>query len=196
MKDILDIIHKTIYQFFDVCGDDEEVPVSDKDKLLLEVNKAICNNLKALEQEPCEDAINRIDTRIIHTDGLEEGIRCAMCTNSMANDRGCDGGCAVNESMYKRVLDVIKKNILEQYSCEDCISRRAVLDLVNSDWKYEGLEMDVVSLPSVQPEPKKGYISIADVMSVFDDFMCGEVDEDGTETFLEMLKDKAESEEE
>ena len=52
MKEILDVIHKTIYQFFDVCGDDEEVPISDKDKLLLEVNKAICNNLKALEQEP------------------------------------------------------------------------------------------------------------------------------------------------
>lgn len=43
---ILDIIHKTIYQFFDVCGDDEETPMSDKDKLLLEVNKAICNNIK------------------------------------------------------------------------------------------------------------------------------------------------------
>jgi len=52
MKEILDIIHKTIYQFFDVCEDDKEVPMSDKDKLLLEVNKAICNNLKALEQEP------------------------------------------------------------------------------------------------------------------------------------------------
>ena len=52
MKEILDVIHKTIYQFFDVCGDDEEVPMSDKDELLLEVNKAICNNLKALEQEP------------------------------------------------------------------------------------------------------------------------------------------------
>ena len=52
MKEILNIIHKTIYQFFDVCEDDEEVPMSDKDKLLLEVNKAICKNLKALEQEP------------------------------------------------------------------------------------------------------------------------------------------------
>lgn len=47
MKEILNIIHKTIYQFFDACEDDEEVPMSDKDKLLLEVNKAICNNLKA-----------------------------------------------------------------------------------------------------------------------------------------------------
>jgi len=49
MKEILDVIHKTIYQFFDICEDDEEVPMSDKDKLLLEVNKAICNNLKTLE---------------------------------------------------------------------------------------------------------------------------------------------------
>jgi len=54
MKEILDVIHKTIYQFFDVCGDDEEVPMSDKDKLLLEVNKAICNNLKALQQDEGE----------------------------------------------------------------------------------------------------------------------------------------------
>jgi len=43
-------------------------------------------------------------------------------------------------------------------------------------------------------ELKMGYISIDDVMSVFDDFMCGDVDEDGMDTFLEMLKDKAESE--
>ena len=55
MKEVLNVIHNTIYQFIDVCSDDEEVPMSDKDKLLLEVNKAICNNLKALEQQPCED---------------------------------------------------------------------------------------------------------------------------------------------
>lgn len=58
MNEILDVIHKTIYQFFDVCDDDEEVPMSDKDKLLLEVNKAICNNLKALEQSS-GDAVSR-----------------------------------------------------------------------------------------------------------------------------------------
>ena len=57
MKEILDIIHKTIYQFFDVCEDD--VPMSDKDKLLLKVNKAICNNLKALEHELCGDCISK-----------------------------------------------------------------------------------------------------------------------------------------
>ena len=43
-------------------------------------------------------------------------------------------------------------------------------------------------------KPRTSYISIDDVMSVFDDFMCGDADEDSTETFLKMLKDKAESE--
>ena len=57
MKEILDVVHKTIYQFFDVCGDNEEVPMSDKNKVLLEVNKAICDNLKALEQESILDKI-------------------------------------------------------------------------------------------------------------------------------------------
>lgn len=50
------------------------------------------------------------------------------------------------------------------------------------------------AIKALEQEPKTGYISIDDVMSVFDDFMCGEVDEDGMNTFLEMLKDKAESE--
>lgn len=49
-------------------------------------------------------------------------------------------------------------------------------------------------LKALEQEPKTGYLSIDDVMSVFDDFMCGEVDEEGTETFLEMLKDNSESE--
>jgi hypothetical protein len=47
------------------------------------------------------------------------------------------------------------------------------------------------TVEEMKQESKTGYISIDDVMSVFDDFMCGEVDENGTETFLEMLKDKA-----
>lgn len=41
--------------------------------------------------------------------GLDEAVRCAMCTNVMANDRGCDGGCVVNEGMYKSVMSAIGK---------------------------------------------------------------------------------------
>ena len=70
MKEILDIIHKTIYQFFDAC--DEEVPMSDKDKLLLEVNKAICNNLKALEQRwiPVSERLPEYGVAVLTYDGI------------------------------------------------------------------------------------------------------------------------------
>ena len=55
----------------------------------------------------------------------------------------------------------------------------------------EKAKADFIALCAKQ-EPQTGHwIHIDDVMSVFDDFMCGEVDEEGTKTFLEMLKDKA-----
>lgn len=72
MSEILDVIHKTIYQFFDVCGDDEEVPMSDKDKLLLEVNKAICNNIKALEQDSESEQFAKWVAREIFDDDWDE----------------------------------------------------------------------------------------------------------------------------
>lgn len=55
------------------------------------------------------------DIITLDAQGLDEGIRCAMCTNSMANDRGCDGGCVVDTAMYERVLKVIKEcTVLER----------------------------------------------------------------------------------
>ena len=85
---------------------------------------------------------------------------------------------------------------------DDCISRQDVLSEIIRFSTEEGasvecqqLYCDVNNMPSVTPQkPRKGYISIDDVMSVFDDYMRGEVDAQDTETFLEMLKDKAESE--
>lgn len=101
-------------------------------------------------------------------------------------------------------------NALMAVPCEECISRQALLFKIEAvcfskrwckfraDNGSNGTRDYIINyikqMPSVQPKPKPGYISIADVMSVFDDFMCGDVDEEGTETFLEMLKDKAESE--
>ena len=49
------------------------------------------------------------DTISIHTNGLEEGIRCAVCTNQIKSDTGCDGGCCVDENLVKRICDVIHK---------------------------------------------------------------------------------------
>lgn len=55
---------------------------------------------------------------------------------------------------------------------------------------YDKMLKLIDSAPTVEPQ-KKGLLSIDDVMSVFDEFMCNEVDDDGTEIFLGMLKDKA-----
>ena len=81
----------------------------------------------------------------------------------------------ISENKVLEAIDNLKAN----FTCYDFVT----LDEVASHVK---------TIPSA--EPKTGYISIDDVMSVFDDFMCGEVDEEGTETFWEMLKDKAERE--
>ena len=51
---------------------------------------------------------------------------------------------------YSEVEEIVKA--LDQEPCEDAVSRQAVLDLVNSDWKHECLETDVASLPSVNPQ--------------------------------------------
>lgn len=120
-----------------------------------------------------------------------------------------------NSPVYHKDHEPYNKAIkaLEQQPCDDAVSRQAVLDIINERECHEeycgnhcegkcssvcitiALANKVADLPSVTPIRPKGYISIDDVMSVFDDFMCGEVDEDGTDTFLEMLKDRAESEE-
>lgn len=112
-------------------------------------------------------------------------------------------GHELDNEQKKLIIDKWQKELGIQ-PCEDCISRQAVLAM--SDYigepptysnPYTKLEevvrvKDIIALPPVQP--KTGYISIDNVMSVFDDFMCGEVDEDGIDTLLEMLKDKAEIE--
>ena len=97
------------------------------------------------------------------------------------NDLGVDWESykdADGNSLDDLILEVLKNNF-------DC----------GNTYGYKVADEIIELLPSVTPqEPRKGYLSIDDVMSVFDDFMCGDVDEEGTETFLEMLKDKAEIE--
>lgn len=104
MKEILDTIHKTIYQFFDVCDEDEECNISDKDKLLLEVNKAICTNLKALE--PKEPFINKpcVSEGVCHEDKMQvlEKIRAEIETEKNA---GCHTQYAGGLDFAMSVID-------------------------------------------------------------------------------------------
>ena len=125
---VIDIIHKTIYDFFDVCGDDEEVPISDKDKLLLKVNKAICNNIKALEQEP------NCPYYVIDEDGH------GLCKNHRLEQE--QSGDLISR---QAVQDYIAK-YLSQYLYNDVREAVEVID------EYIG------ELPSVNPqEPKTGH---------------------------------------
>jgi hypothetical protein len=112
-----------------------------------------------------------------------------------------------NEDIYKAIVKALEQELTTKNDLgDDCVRRKAVLNTLERMDKVLDEDRTVDSykellkecykvLPSVTPqEPKTGYISIDDVMSVFDDFMRGEVDEEGTETFLKMLKDKTESE--
>ena len=58
-----------------------------------------------------QEPTTKNDLTLIHTEGLDEEIRCTMCANSMKSDRGCDGGCVVNKDMYKKVMDAIERRI-------------------------------------------------------------------------------------
>ena len=55
-------------------------------------------------KEAIQDQDNKETAKL---NGLPEGIRCAMCTNPMRSESGCDGGCQFDEAMYKRVMSVI-----------------------------------------------------------------------------------------
>lgn len=44
----IDAIHGAIFDFFDICDDDEESPMTYKDEQLLEINKAISGRIKRL----------------------------------------------------------------------------------------------------------------------------------------------------
>ena len=93
------------------CGDTECIEARKNDCIeCADEHKQLAEWLKELkqfkEQEPCEDVM------AIHTQGLAEGIRCAMCNNSIKSDRGCDGGCIVDEDMYKKVVDTIRNHIV------------------------------------------------------------------------------------
>ena len=112
---------------------------------------------------------------------LIEGATVSDKEPTAKNDLGVDWESYKDvdgNSLDDLILEMLQKNF-------DC----------GNTYGYKVADEIIGLLPSVTPQKSKtGYLSIDDVMSVFDDFMCGDVDEEGVETFWEMLKDKAESE--
>lgn len=123
-----------------------------------------------LEQEPCKNCCNGNQIE-----------KAKLCQKSYL---------AGMEHKQELILDKIRAEIEKQYKW--LMTKSPTIYMM--DIAFDAIRKAVRDeVSKEQQEPKTGYISIDDVMSVFDDFICGEVDEDGTETFLEMLKDKAEN---
>jgi len=71
----IDLIHKTIYGFFDIVDNESEEPISEKDRLLLEVNKVISNGIKDLSPAQPE----RKKGKWIKQNPLVDTEECSLC---------------------------------------------------------------------------------------------------------------------
>ena len=123
----------------------------------------------ALSQEPCKD-IEEI-AEVIKCDADAE-TKCKMISNiltakphyfkvSQEPTSEMVHVETLHQIMWERDIAIEQLHELgyewgqKIEPCDDAISRQAVLDIVNSDWKYEGLETDIASLPSVTQKSGK-----------------------------------------
>ena len=143
--------------------------------------QALSEGIQRLQQEPCEDAISRSH--------FDERVRLA---GGLANDE-------LSEDFKDGVLTVLEMLKNEQRVQPTAMIARVCIDTKDTKERLKKLLEDanlgIVSLDeriNITPFEKLGpWISIPDVMSVFDDFSKGDADEDERNTFFEMLKDKA-----
>lgn len=167
----IDVVHKIIYGFFDLVDDDSEEQISDKDKLLLEVNKAICNGIRGLvsaQPEPCEDAVNKIkNASFTGSDGLDYvETLVALDALKLAN-------CSSAQPVARDI------NVLSN----DLISRQSAIDALAKHEKSKGhnytLFVDIVSecaevirdLPSITPKAEQRWILCSERLPENDDFV-------------------------
>ena len=111
---------------------------------------------------------------------LNEAIEhCEEVANEMTSQGECEE-CAKDHRQLAEWLKELKK-LREQQTCEDCISRQAVLDQINLWSKDELLKFTnpfyylhkrINSLPSTAPQSKVGYWT--NIPSVFGNYECSE----------------------
>ena len=53
------------------------------------------------------NGVNGDDLELIHTNGLDMVIRCALCSNKMKSESGCDGGCVINKYDFENVMKAV-----------------------------------------------------------------------------------------
>ena len=64
----------------------------------------------------------------------------------MKSNKGCDGGCVVDEDMYKKVMDTIKNQMFSQSTSDDCVSRADLLSQINKSWGTIETKLDFVNI--------------------------------------------------
>ena len=85
--DAIATVHHSIFDFFDVVEDDKESPITEKDKMLLELNKALCNNIKEL---PSAERTGRWIFKA-NSDGFHNGwYVCSECGEQCEYAHGDD----------------------------------------------------------------------------------------------------------
>lgn len=89
----IDAVHKSILDFFDICDDDEESPMTYKDERLLEINKAITTQIKAVPSEDVVEVVRCKDCRLSEHDiGITEYWCCYWDNKTLEN-----GYCSYGE---------------------------------------------------------------------------------------------------
>ena len=84
-QSVIDVVHKSIFEFFDICDDNSEEPINEKDKLLLEVNKAICNSIKDLPSAQPERKKGKWIDYDIDNDKYDD-VCCSECGKTFTVD--------------------------------------------------------------------------------------------------------------
>ena len=78
----IDIVHKSIFDFFDICDDEEESPMTYKDEKLLELNKVITTQIKAAPYSERHGHWIYTPTNIL-------GYVCSECGTAMCRFNYC-----------------------------------------------------------------------------------------------------------
>lgn len=48
---------------------------------------------------------------LIDINGIEEEVRCAICKNQIKTDKGCDGNCKYDESLFRKITTMLDRRI-------------------------------------------------------------------------------------
>lgn len=51
------------------------------------------------------------DLYLIDINGIEEEIRCIICKNQIKTDKGCDGNCKYDESLFGKITTMLDRRI-------------------------------------------------------------------------------------